>query len=394
MGRRVTAAILVLIGLLIPAAAGGAASRAVAAASQASSPEPPEDPDRVVTLQTEDGDHLLATGLRVRAGDRFIDAADNLWVVVRVDGDRAVARLSGRSAGHPPGSGPSLARMETGRPAALPAPGPPGPVRAGPPAPQPPERADVVIYHTHSDESYIPTDGTHSVDGKGGIYWVGASLRSALERTRLTTVQRQENHNPRDHGAYVRSRRTALQALRQHRPLAMFDVHRDAAPAREYAATIGGRPVSRVMIVIGGRNPGHEGNLAFARLLKAEADRRHPGLTKGIYIARGNYNQDIYTRNLLLEVGSHLTSREQAERGVALFAEAVAPALRAAGVPGSEAHRTEERAALRGIVWLLLSAVLVGGSALVLFSGGVQPALARLRRWREEVWDPLRQRRR
>ena len=45
-----------------------------------------------------------------------------------------------------------------------------------------------------------------------------------------------------------------------------------------------------------------------------------PMLVKGIYYGRGNYNQDLGPRTLLIEVGAHTNSRIRAERGAAMFA--------------------------------------------------------------------------
>lgn len=39
----------------------------------------------------------------------------------------------------------------------------------------------VGIYHTHSDESYLPTDGAASIPFKGGIFQVGENFTDALK---------------------------------------------------------------------------------------------------------------------------------------------------------------------------------------------------------------------
>lgn len=312
-----------------------------------------ENPARVMTMLGDGGQHLLVTGHQMHAGDQFIDPGNDLWQVGRIDGRIAIAtRVAKLVRSLTPGERSLLRRpaavvlAETVRQAA--------PARA-------PEPPNVVIYHTHSDESYIPGDGSDSIPGRGGIYAVGSSMAAALERAGITAVQRQESHYPHDNRAYMRSRRTAMDALMRQRPDAEFDVHRDGAPAAHYKLVLGGRQVSRVMIVIGGANPARGGNLAFARLLKGHADALYPGLMRGIYIGGGTYNQDIYSRNILLEVGSQGTPRADAERGAALIAAAVAPALREAG-PGRIA---ENRSAWWNIIVLLLATLLVGAAVLV-----------------------------
>ena len=42
----------------------------------------------------------------------------------------------------------------------------------------------IAIYHTHNAESYVPTDGADSINGKGGIHQVGSAFADALETRR------------------------------------------------------------------------------------------------------------------------------------------------------------------------------------------------------------------
>lgn len=180
----------------------------------------------------------------------------------------------------------------------------------------------VGFYHTHNAESYVPSDGTDSIYGQGGIHQVGEAFRKGLENRRVLTAYSQNLHLPHDRGAYRRSRRTVTRLM--ERDLVMlFDIHRDATPPEVYAVKIDDTWVTRIMIVVGRQNQNRNANLEFARELKAIADREVPGLIKGIHMAMGNYNQDLFSRALLLEVGSHTNARESAERSIDLFAQVV-----------------------------------------------------------------------
>lgn len=345
----------------------------------ATAQDPAESEAQQMTLVTDRGEPLLVTGLPLKVGTRFIDGENTLWHVVRLEGARAVARSVQR-----------LARKLSAEELALLPPVRRSAVAAAAGASPRPDQADVLIYHSHSDESYEPTQGTGSVEGKGGIYDVGASLSDALGEVGLVAVQSQANHNPRDHRAYVRSRRTAMDGLMELQPVAMFDVHRDTGPAREYLTRIGGEEVARVLIVIGGANPAHEANLAFARLVKDRADSLFPGLVRGILVGQGNYNQDLYSRNILLEAGSYKVSMEAAQRGISLLAQAIVPVLTEAGA--GEAARAENLAAMRTIVWIVTVLVVLGGGGFVLMSGGWRPALVKLANARQELWERRRRR--
>lgn len=180
----------------------------------------------------------------------------------------------------------------------------------------------IALYHTHNDECYVPTDGVEHKYGPGGVHAVGRAMKVALEAKGIDVIYSDDLHLPHDRGAYRRSRPTAWK-LAQREPDAIFDIHRDAAPAEIYEHEIAGRPVARIMIVVGRANPNLAVNREFAYDLKGYADRVYPGLLRGVYVAEGSYNQDLFPLNLLLECGSHKNSREDAERGVTYFADVV-----------------------------------------------------------------------
>ena len=143
-------------------------------------------------------------------------------------------------------------------------------------------------------------------------YSLGTALSVAIYATVLQTnvaissVSVSYTHlNPHDINAYSRSRRTSVQALKDT-PEAIFDIHRDSAPLSAYMTTINGVETAQVMIVIGRSNPNMNANLEFARQIKATADKIYPGLMRGIYMGRGDYNQDLYPRALPVSY-THLT---------------------------------------------------------------------------------------
>ena len=77
------------------------------------------------------------------------------------------------------------------------------------------------------------------------------------------------------------------------------------------------------MIVIGRSNPNFNPNLNFARSIKAAADDLHPGLMRGIYMGRGDYNQDLYPTALIFEVGTESNSLDAAQKAVHYLADAI-----------------------------------------------------------------------
>lgn len=162
----------------------------------------------------------------------------------------------------------------------------------------------VGLYHTHNDECYNDADGTDSVYGKGGIHDIGARLKSNLENLGIVVFYNEGLHLPHDSGAYTRSQATA-NSLLQNDVDALFDIHRDATPRSEYITKVDGTEMSKVRMVVGMGNANSAVNKEFALNIKAYADEVYPGLIKDIYMGKGNYNQQLFNRSMLFEMGTN-----------------------------------------------------------------------------------------
>lgn len=182
------------------------------------------------------------------------------------------------------------------------------------------KKPTIAVYHTHSDESYIKGDGKESIEGNGGIYDVGRMFADRLRRLGFDVTHSDANHNPHDVNAYNRSRRTAMQLIRRSSPDVVVDVHRDAVPADQYQAEVKGQDATKIKLVVGRTNPNMKANLDFAKQIKAAMDKQAPGLSNGIFMGKGDYNQDLSPRSILIEVGSHTNNKDEAEKGAELFA--------------------------------------------------------------------------
>ncbi|HHV93525.1 MAG TPA: stage II sporulation protein P [Firmicutes bacterium] len=279
-------------------------------------------------------------------GDSYIDSENRSWEVTRIDGDTVYVRktsddaLAGVRQEDVQARASIRSRLQT----------------LLSQADRQPRR--VAIYCTHSDESYIPTSGTHTEEW-GDVYQVGEALKAEFEKRGFAVSLSYNNHNPHDSHAYVRSRRTAAELLRE-RPLVIIDVHRDAVPKDEYETVIGGDELAKIQLVVGRQNENREANLEFAKALKARADRDYPGLVKGIFLAKGNYNQDLAPRSILIEFGTHETSLDMATKAADLIADVLPKAT-------GTARGSIERAAARSTGWLI-ALVIVGAVGFVLLN--------------------------
>ncbi|SHE37856.1 stage II sporulation protein P [Caldanaerobius fijiensis DSM 17918] len=228
------------------------------------------------------------------------------------------------------------------------------------------------IYSTHSDESYIPSDGTSSINGHGGIYDVDRALASSLKKKGIKVLYDRTLHLPHDAYAYSRSRRTALRLLKNGAG-AILDIHRDAAPKEDYIRTIKGKPATGVRLVVGKASTNRSANEQLAYKMKAIADKMSPGLVKDVFFGSGDYNQGLTPHSILLEFGTDTHTKERAIKSADMYADIIATAFfgdaykKPTGVGNiTRTTPSERRATGSGILMaFVIAAVAVVGFALI-----------------------------
>ena len=80
-------------------------------------------------------------------------------------------------------------------------------------------------------------------------------------------------------------------------------------------------------LLVGRSNQNSDVNRAFAKQIKAVADKQYPGLIKDIFIGKGNYNQDLSPNAILLEFGTHTLSKERVFNSTGHMAHVMSTAL-------------------------------------------------------------------
>lgn len=320
-------------------------------------------------------------------GDEYISAENVLYRVIEVYEDHAIAERIGNE------PMPDVLWLETGEAKAVFS-------DNSTVSSQDDQRRLIALYVTHSDESYVPTDGTESIYGQGGIYDVAREFRDALQAQGVDVILDESTHLPHDAGAYRRSRQTAERLL-QKRPDAIIDIHRDGIPDQsEYARTIEGEQSSQVRLLVGRSNQNSEVNRAFAKEIKAVADKIHPGLIKDIFIGKGNYNQDLSPNAILLEFGTHTISKDRALHAAELMANVVSTTLygnqtssaksREVTVSSSKSTQQSKDSGIRsGFIWLIILIILGVVVFALLQTGGGRAMRTKLGRNVREVTGGL-----
>jgi stage II sporulation protein P len=242
----------------------------------------------------------------------------------------------------------------------------------------------VAIYHTHSDESYVKGDGTESKPSQGGVFDIGEIFAQKLEKNGINAVHSKNSHEPHDSNAYRRSRRTAVDLMKKA-PSVLIDIHRDGIKDPNfYSDNISGVNATKTRLVVGRQNQNMQSNLEFAKNVKARINKMHPGLIKEIFIAKGNYNQDLSPRTLLIEVGTYTNGKDQAKNGAALFADALPKVLGIAGGPGGNAP--QNRSDWTSVIWILAAVIIAGGAFLLISTGSFTKAKEKLKEITSIEW--------
>ena len=198
------------------------------------------------------------------------------------------------------------------------------------------EEVQVILYHTHNAETYLPDDGVSKVTGQnGGVVDAARVFQDALQKKYgIRTAHSTTIHDYPDWSrSYQNSLNTAKQLLQAYPDAkAVFDIHRDAGftSKKTTTTTIRGKNAAKIMMVIGCNHADWKENLAFARQLEAKCNELYPGLLRDqIRIKEtGRYNQQVHGHAVLLEIGSDLNTQAEAEYSMECFAHVVHEVLK------------------------------------------------------------------
>lgn len=208
------------------------------------------------------------------------------------------------------------------------------------------EKPQVLIMHTHTTESFEPyvreqfdkNFNYRTTDETMNVVAVGDAIAEKLDSAGIAYIHDTTLHDyPSYTGAYERSAETVKAILREYPSIkVVLDIHRDAIGTDDAItqpiAEINGKEAAQIMIISGCDDgtmgmPEYMFNFRFACRLQEQAESMYPGLTRPILFDYRKYNQDLTTGSLLIEVGSHGNTIEQAVYSGSLFGDALAQVL-------------------------------------------------------------------
>ena len=210
----------------------------------------------------------------------------------------------------------------------------------------PEEGPQVLIVHTHGSEAYTPdgadtyvaTGECRTTDTEKSVVRVGDEIAKVLTEMGLTVVHDTGLYDyPEYNGAYDRSLAAVEDWLEQYPTIqVVLDVHRDAligADGTVYKpiTTINGESCAQVMLVMGSNalydHPGWLENLALAVQVQKEMNTLWPTLARPIGLRENRYNQQTAPGAMLVEVGGHGNTLQEALAAARMFARALGAVL-------------------------------------------------------------------
>ena len=187
---------------------------------------------------------------------------------------------------------------------------------------------DIIIYHTHTCESYTKTE-KYKYKSTGNFRTTDINYSVARVGTELTKYLKYYGYNvihdttlydyPSYSASYDRSLKGVAKLLKKNKDTdILFDIHRDAIGDSTYAPTvkIGEEEAAQMMFVIGSNGGGSEHdnwnkNLKFAVKIQEKANEMYPGLFKPIILRDSRYNQQLADGASIIEVGATGNTLEQ-----------------------------------------------------------------------------------
>ena len=205
----------------------------------------------------------------------------------------------------------------------------------------------ILIVHTHGSEAYTmdgtdiytESDSSRTTDETYNMVRIGDEMQTIFEEMGLSVVHDRTLYDyPQYNGAYGRSCEGIEAWLEEYPSIQIvLDVHRDALIGEDgtvYKAVteVDGEKTAQVMMIVGTDDLGQEHphwqeNLALAIRIQQELDQQWPTVARPVTLRSSRFNQQLTQGSLLVEVGSHGNTLQEAIRGARLFARAAGEVL-------------------------------------------------------------------
>ncbi|MCR4925537.1 MAG: stage II sporulation protein P [Clostridiales bacterium] len=189
----------------------------------------------------------------------------------------------------------------------------------------------ILIYHTHTTESYQPLDCgffSKSIASRNGnnalnVVRVGDEITKQLEKAGYKVIHDKNTYDTTYSGAYYRSEERVRKYLEEYPSIKItLDIHRDAINSSttmlKPTAVINGKKAAQIMIISGCEEngvvnfPDWKYNLKFALQLQKNMQETFPGLCRPLFFCDRVYNMNVNHCSLLIEIGTNANTLDEA----------------------------------------------------------------------------------
>ena len=200
----------------------------------------------------------------------------------------------------------------------------------------------VLIYHSHATEAYAmdgtdiykPSDYYRTLDTERNMVRIGEEMAAVFEAAGIGVIHDTTLYDyPRYNDAYYRSLEGVAALLKQYPSIVLvLDVHRDALEATDgtiykvVAGTVDN--CAQVMMVVGtdaggASHPNWRVNLALALSIQDALTQKWATLARPTVVRESRFNQQLSTGSILVEVGTHGNTLQEAITAARLYARTV-----------------------------------------------------------------------
>lgn len=210
----------------------------------------------------------------------------------------------------------------------------------------PKEGPEILIIHTHGTEAYTqdgedvytPSGECRTTDATHSVIRVGDEIAKVFTEMGLSVIHDTGLYDyPVYSGSYDRSLAAVEKYLAEYPTIkVVLDVHRDALIGEDGTVykpitTINGEKCAQVMLVMGSdtkyAHPNWQQNLSLAVKMQKEMNTLWPTLARPIGLRENRFNQQLCTGSVLVEVGSHGNTLQEALAAARMFARAAGAVL-------------------------------------------------------------------
>ncbi len=205
------------------------------------------------------------------------------------------------------------------------------------------EGPKVLIYHSHATEAYTmdgtdvyeESDSYRTLNTEQNMVRIGEEMAAVFEAAGIGVLHDTTLYDyPSYNDAYMRSLEGVAAELKEHPSIVLvLDVHRDALVASDgtiYKVVAGSVDnCAQVMMVMGSDGNGYlhpnwKVNLSLAVNVQNALAEKWATLARPIVLRTSRFNQQLSTGSMLVEVGTHGNTLQEAITAARLYARTVA----------------------------------------------------------------------